>query len=245
MQGGVTSPVSFAIDAWWDASDLATITNAGSGKVSSLLDKSGNGYHMLQTVGGNRPTTGTRTQNSLNLIDFVRASNQFLDAGDALDIGADGFSIFLAGSLDNVTSLSGMIGKHVAGGTDGRWGLYHQSNVLYGMYDSDASATGAVSRSSDITTSFRLLSNILDRAVGVNASTNTLRIDRTTVAVKTFTDTATSWDTTEPFRIGRYGTYTSGDMDGAVGEAIVVMRTLSDVERDEIESYLATKWGTP
>lgn len=61
--------------AWYDASDLATITESG-GAVSQINDKSGNNNHLTQSVAGRKPTTGSRTQNSLNVLDC--------DGGDLL-----------------------------------------------------------------------------------------------------------------------------------------------------------------
>jgi hypothetical protein len=61
--------------AWYDASNAASITSSG-GAVSQLADLSGNGYHLTQATAGAKPTTGTRTQNGLNVLDF--------DGGDHL-----------------------------------------------------------------------------------------------------------------------------------------------------------------
>src|SRR5207253_147257 len=55
--------------AWYDPSDLASITSSG-GAVSQLNDKSGNARHLTQATGSLQPITGTRTQNGLNVIDF-------------------------------------------------------------------------------------------------------------------------------------------------------------------------------
>lgn len=60
---------------WWDASDTATITSSG-GAVSQFDDKSGNARHLTQSTGTSKPTTGTRTLNGRNVLDF--------DGGDIL-----------------------------------------------------------------------------------------------------------------------------------------------------------------
>lgn len=63
------SPLSLpGLIGWWDASDLSTIT-ASSGAVSEWRDKSGNGIHW-EVNGVHSPTTGARTQNGLNGLDF-------------------------------------------------------------------------------------------------------------------------------------------------------------------------------
>lgn len=64
---------------WWDATDSSTIT-ASAGAVSGWADKSGNARHFVQTTGGNKPTTGTRTIGGLNALDFVQANTTHMTA---------------------------------------------------------------------------------------------------------------------------------------------------------------------
>jgi hypothetical protein len=64
------SPPSVAgLFAWFDASNAGSITASG-GAVSQWNDLSGNARHVTQGTGANQPTTGTRTMNLLNVIDF-------------------------------------------------------------------------------------------------------------------------------------------------------------------------------
>ncbi len=64
------SPDSIAgLSLWLDASDSGTVIHSG-GSVSQWNDKSGNANNATQGTSGNRPTTNTRTINSLNVIDF-------------------------------------------------------------------------------------------------------------------------------------------------------------------------------
>ena len=61
---------------WYDASDTSTITSSG-GFVSQWDDKSGNDQHLTQVNASNRPQTGTRQVNSLNVVDF---SDDYMDS---------------------------------------------------------------------------------------------------------------------------------------------------------------------
>jgi hypothetical protein len=55
----------------YDASYTSTITDAGGGAVSAWAPKSGSvGATLAQGTAANRPITGTRTQNGLNVLDF-------------------------------------------------------------------------------------------------------------------------------------------------------------------------------
>lgn len=54
--------------AWYDGSDLSALTYNGAGLISQADDKSGNGNHAVQNTGDDRPETGVRTVNGLNVI---------------------------------------------------------------------------------------------------------------------------------------------------------------------------------
>lgn len=62
------------MQAWYDFSDTSTITDAGGGAVSQVTDKSGKGHTISEAT--NRPTTGTRTLNGLNVLDFDGTNDQ-------------------------------------------------------------------------------------------------------------------------------------------------------------------------
>ena len=61
---------------WWDASDASTISTSGS-EVTSVTDKSGNGYTLQRGTTG--PTIGTRTLNGLNVFEFTGANGNALE----------------------------------------------------------------------------------------------------------------------------------------------------------------------
>jgi hypothetical protein len=97
-------------------SDLTSVTDAGAGAVSALNDLSRNGHHLAQATAGARPTTGTRSTNGRNMLDY--------DGGDMLTrTAAIGFDITnftefcLEGEDTNVTN-SGIIGFHNNGAND-------------------------------------------------------------------------------------------------------------------------------
>lgn len=70
------SPLALQPKLWLDASDLTTITES-SGAVSEWRDKSGNGYAFTQATSTSQPTTGSTTQNGLNVLSFD-GTNRFL-----------------------------------------------------------------------------------------------------------------------------------------------------------------------
>lgn len=66
--------------AWWDFGDPATVTTDGSGNISQVLDKSGNGHHMTQATTASRPQYALNAFNGLNAALFNGA--QSLRTGD-------------------------------------------------------------------------------------------------------------------------------------------------------------------
>ncbi|MEO1196048.1 MAG: Ig-like domain-containing protein [Pseudomonadota bacterium] len=73
--GSFSPSADTALVNWWDASDAATIVQTG-GALSAWADKAG-GANLVQNAGARQPTTGVRTFNGLNVVDF--------DGGDYLD----------------------------------------------------------------------------------------------------------------------------------------------------------------
>ena len=77
----VQGPPVSGYKLWLDASDTSSIT-ASSGSVSQWNDKSGNASNFTQATGANQPTTGTRTINGKNVIDFD-GTNDFLECSSS------------------------------------------------------------------------------------------------------------------------------------------------------------------
>ena len=65
------TPASLALTAWYDASNAASITNAGGGRVSQWNDLSGRGHHVTQATDAARPMTGIATVNARNVVRFT------------------------------------------------------------------------------------------------------------------------------------------------------------------------------
>lgn len=78
---------------WWDASDTSTITH-GVSNVSQWNDKSGNSFHVLQDEGAYQPSTGIRTINGLNVIDFDGSQSLF-NAVDANNLFTNNKDIYI------------------------------------------------------------------------------------------------------------------------------------------------------
>ena len=64
------SPADITTVFWYDPSDASTVTSSGS-NVTSVTDKSGNGYTLTPEAGQNAPLIGTRTLNGLNVLEWT------------------------------------------------------------------------------------------------------------------------------------------------------------------------------
>jgi hypothetical protein len=215
------TPEAIRTAAWYDASDASTITE-DTGAVSQWNDKSGNNKHATQGTGANQPTTGTRTMNGLNTLDFD-GSNSFMDAPT---FGVTNpASVFFVFETDGDESY--MIIDRGAGFdrfTDGN--SYPQifvdsrfSGVPTGMPNTGAHL---VSKQCDVTSTY---DTYVDGTLTHSAN----------ATLKTFTDAVSI--------IGGTTAGAGNRLDGAISEIIVLDEFPSLSTRQNIEGYLAHKWG--
>jgi hypothetical protein len=222
---------------WLDASDSGTITATGS-VVDTLTDKSANAASYGTLTGLSRPETGTRTINGLNALDFNRS--QALSAPSILLVDAtDGTCTTLAVALtDRIDGVGGIFSQDPgSGSTRGQQYLRRTGSALetvriVGSVVTDAAGTAIVVStafvaSQVLTASGARVEAFIDGAsngasAGSGANTTAANIPRVGVA----STTAQRWD-------------------GLIGEIVQYDRALSDTDRQTVETYLATKWGTP
>lgn len=226
------TPLALGPELWVDASNPATIT-ADGGKVTRWRNK---GSVSADLVGVTGPSTGTRTRNGRNILDFVRG--EFLSAGDVLDLGTSDFTLVVIGIFDDVGD-GAIAGKHIYGTTDGRYGLARISGSMQAIYDYGSPTFPAYGT---ITHKAHLWSQRVTRNGA--SSQHILRRGGATVSTVPFTDPGTSWNTGAEWQVGRYGSVSSLDLLGAIGEVFFVRRALTDEEVTALEQYLAAKWAT-
>ncbi len=62
-------PSDLTLQGWWPSDETGLLTPA-TGNVSQFDDKSENGYNLTQSTSANRPESGNRQVNNLNVVDF-------------------------------------------------------------------------------------------------------------------------------------------------------------------------------
>jgi hypothetical protein len=207
---------------WLDASNAGSITEAG-GAVSQWDDLSGVGNHATQGTGANQPTTGTRTQNGLNVIDFDGSNDSLACAVSASDRTQSVFAVVLADSNPPAqrafVGATGNFGRDI----DTRDARLTVERANVGILAQHGGATAAHSTPYI----FSVILSATAAQLGQNA----------TYESDSNSDTMGSVTT----QIGR-GAQASA-WDGWIAEVLIYDNTISDGDRDTIYTYLSDKWG--
>ena len=210
---------------WLDPTDTSTVTLNGS-NVSQLNDKSGLGYNMTQATSGNQPTYSTSLYGN-RMLTFTQASSTRLsNSSFPAFIGSGPASYFLVEY--NMTAPSG--NPSPFGYSAGpNFGLIMQYNPGF---------TGGLqpfqSGISSFTSATPRLIFLYKENVG---STNMIGfINGTSQTVSDITSGTYSGT----FSVG---SGSNGFISGNICELIIFNRSLTTAERQQIEGYLAHRWG--
>lgn len=208
--------------AWYDAADTATITSSG-GAVSQWNDKSGSGWHVTQSTAGEKPTTNSNTQNSLNVISFD--GGDLLRYGSTTTVSATDYSIFMA-----FKKTGAALGYEAPPVT-----LTNGANAApFDAYNSLRYGYGA-SSFVDIST-YTTFGVLLERSTASSLA----EYNNGTLG---YTGSGSQNNTSQKVTVGSRGdsfTHLRGD----VAEIIIYNASLSNANANTVGSYLATKWGT-
>ncbi len=217
---------------WLDAADASTVTLSGS-NVTGWLDKSGNGKNAGTT--SNYPTYSSGT------IRFNGSSGtaNYLDI-PSFDFGTSARTAFFV--MRNTSSSTGA-------GSQANWfwpNTGNSTNALSIVWWVVIAIQG---------TTFNIVYNTLNKneyiivgfRFGVTSGFQELFINGTRVGTSTKTDGGTSYaNATSGYRLGSpnpTGTNTAEYFDGNIAEIILMNVAVGDYQRQQIEGYLATKWG--
>ena len=231
------SPLDLSPTLWVDASDETTITESG-GAVSQWDDKSGNGYHLTQATGTSQPTTGSRTINGLNALDFD-GTNDFMTAGDVINVQTGGITILAVAQLDTTSGGDTIVSKDPTSPNTGAYQLLARA--------ASSSKAAALFRESSTILAEQTINN-----TSTDAEIYAMRLQRDTtdglelfrngsvVASATTTGT-TSYNNGTSFFVGKVSVLNY--FEGSIAEIIVVKSALTPQQMSDTETYLANKWG--
>jgi len=214
---------------WLDASDATTITSS-SGRVTQWRDKSTNGNNATAS-GTGRPTTGTRTINSLNVLDFDGTAN-FMPLTTAITGGT--YTIFFVASVDTLSATlpRTIIGATNTGGPVMRFAVSGSNGVMQVVRRGQSvllngSTTNVVSTPYDFIITTYNSGNVTFRN-GVSNGSN-----------------ATSASYSQGIQsIGSESvSIFSNGQDGPIAEVAIYTGILTGPQITQLASYSAAKWG--
>lgn len=250
----VNPPVS-GYKLWLDASDTATITSS-AGKVSQWTDKSANAYAFTQATSTDQPTTGTRTINSKNVLDFD-GTTDYLYSTAAIStwkfLHSTASTIFIVGNMD-VTNNGGESFISTQAGSTSRIGFYtYQDNGIMSAR-ADRGVAGATTYNSTYALSYGTSNYYLTYK---SDPTNGTAADRIKISqnggtyygTNPSTNTPSTSDSENSLTIGclldLFGgvRYPGGWHNGTIAEILIYDSALSAGDITSTQSYLATKWG--
>jgi len=230
-----TSPLPFlprgisGCQLWLDGADPAGtgIPTSNGATVSTWIDKSGNGYNATANVGGSAITIGTL--NNVPAITFPAASTAAFLLGSTLSVGSSGYSVFFVANQTSFASSGTRIYAANSGGI--------QSSINNG----NSPRTIEIYNGTNMASSFTVIANtpfLYSYTISSTASG----------LWKNGSSTATGGGSTSSisnFYIGNYSSPASNAyaFTGQMGEFIIYNKTLTTSERQQVEGYLADKWG--
>jgi hypothetical protein len=244
--GGVYHPyrfVSFTIVPtqisgcafWLDATDSTSMTLSGS-NVTQWRDKSSNAYAGTAV---NSPILQSNSINGLSAVQF-NGSSQYVTFGNVLNLGTSHVHVF---AVTRFTGDGAIVGKTSFRAFFGRWGLYRNAGDGGLAWYADATpAAGNNTTFADTTTTTQLLRGSWDRSTVSITQNGTLRSSNTFVNTSNLSNT-------DNLLVAAYGNSDGTGvqpgffLNGVIGEILVYLGTMTTVQRQQVEGYLAWKWG--
>jgi hypothetical protein len=225
---GQFSPIDLDPLLWFDAADLTTITQS-SGAVSQWNDKSGNARHATQTSAGLQPATGTRTINSLNVLDF---NGDALFIPDESALRPSTFTSFLVVEADTTSERRDIFASgNALAFSSNNWIMGRSAEAQSFLGRTPSSVLTAGSFSGPTVLGWRHDGSTVNGTIGLAPSLNT--------------SSTIGTDNTRGIGIGASRTTETGiaaAFDGAIAELVFYSGVLSAADRFRMFSYLYAKW---
>lgn len=249
-------PTSIAgCQLWLDASDTATISVSGTA-VTQWNDKSGNSRTFTQGTAGNRPASGTRSKNSLNVIDFD--GGDFLSSTAAASVwkflsDSTQHTMFIVATSDNASLYSASFGNANGTGTIGFHGaMFRDAPTQIGTWVTNGAGGASAAVIDNLGGSYTAGTFVYvthrqkpSDATAANRSLGQVNLG-TAFSNNTVTNAPSGSNPTNSIIIGgalNNSSVPANQLDGAIGEIIIYNSYLSNGDTTTVQSYLATKWA--
>jgi hypothetical protein len=257
LQGRLWTPDLVRPALWLDADDLSTIS-IGTG-VSEWRDKSGNGRHVSQGTGGTQPTLTRIPFNNRAILSFngsqwltsisTAATWNFLHNSN----GSSVFAVWRAGNVSDPNAIYTLLGTNAAGSANtGFYIIYDdrvsvpRNDVILSQVSRGVTGQAAVNNVSvggvHPANTPVLISIISDPNNGTAANRSFLRVNRTLTQTNADTNAPVATDASFTLQIGASGNNVAPHV-GLIAEIVILSSIANDTVRQQIEGYLAWKWG--
>lgn len=232
--GGGLPPVS-GYSLWLDGADDTVFSYSSGTVVSQWNDKSGNGYNFTQSTVANQPNRNA-TQNGKATLLFKAAWMY----NTSLNWSNSAHTVFIVVKYDtaalNYTTLIGsnnLTGYGVAVNVTDQYAIFHNGTA---PYEYNLVVTGS---NADVA---------IWKSAGVSSGSVTTSFRRNTTDASG-TQSISGLSTGTGAVVGAAAT-TGGDSTPNgdfvfISEILIYPSQLSNTDRDSVQSYLKTKWGTP
>lgn len=206
--------------------------------MSQWNDKSGNGNHAVQGTGSAQPSTGTKTINTVNSLNFNDNYLSLTSSATGIRTAIIVTNDLIGGSFASVPAAAPLYGSKDQDTND------HQYTVVVtGTQSYDISIDGGGSFAGQNGTVY-LDNGATGRALGSDGNVNLLpEVDGTTRSAERIWIVVYD-NPVQVNYIGRFlGFNASGNLKGDIGEILFYDTVLTTSELNQIGNYLADKWG--
>ena len=222
---------------WLDASDSSTFTYSSGTVVSQWSDKSANAYNFTQGTVGNQPNRNA-TQNGLSAVTFGGK----LIANASLNWGASSSTLFIVAREDKALGTGFQNIVTTGTGATGEWG--------YGIADDSTTDylsifdIGQAASPFNTTMSSGNADVLAFKSAGISSGTVISYLWKNGTAAGVQPATRATTTSATGMVLGSNAAI-SESFYGYICEVILYPSQLSDTDRNTVEAYLKTKWGTP
>ena len=257
IQGRLWTPAQLRTALWLDAADLSAISVATG--ASTWRDKSGNQRNFSQPTGGTQPSLTPNGLNGNNVLSFN--GSQWLTSDSTVATwnflhnanGSSVFAVWKSGNISNPNAVYSLLGTSgVATSnigyaliTDDRVALSRSEKVIAQIVRGAAGTEALSNISADLAyppNTPVILSHISDPNNGTAANRSFLRVNRTLIQANTTTLAISASNASFALQIGAAGN-NAAPLTGYIAEIVVLASIASAKVRQQIEGYLAWKWG--
>ena len=233
------------LQLWLDATKgLFDATSGGSpvttdgATVARWEDQSGSGYHVTQSTSANRPVLKTGIRNSKNVIRFD-GSNDALVSANIVENNLSAMTCFVVAYVAGFGGSN--VGRYFERGGRRLWFVDGSSGnlnrvLLNPVGSGHQTANNSISVSNWFLSSFRWDGGT---SYLTNVSQRINRSDSTKSLVESFTPLSVA---NTAYAVGNRSALDRG-FNGDFAELIIYNQALTTEQIDNVEGYLAAKWG--